>query len=168
MVIEACPDVVDYARGGIASWRDLLATMSVVRPVLGISPSAWDDACSVMGEHEAATVVAAMLQRSDAIASAGGYLRALTRKAEAGEFSTGPMLMALLAVRSRERTTCRLKRRAFPYATNRDRLQNQALQDVSSKHYDRWNFMAEKRAGMAKWDKFVRSMLGKKRIKMVA
>lgn len=50
----------------------------------------------------------------------------------------------------------------------RDRLQNHALQDVSSKHYDRWNYMAEKRAGMAKWDEFVRAMLAKKRMKMAA
>ena len=50
----------------------------------------------------------------------------------------------------------------------RDRLQNHALQDVSSKHYDRWNYMAEKRAGMAKWDKFVRAMLAKKRLKAAA
>jgi integrase len=45
----------------------------------------------------------------------------------------------------------------------RDRLQNHALQDVSSKNYDRWNYMPEKRAGMAKWDKFVRAMLAKKK-----
>jgi integrase len=44
----------------------------------------------------------------------------------------------------------------------RDRLQNHALQDVSSKNYDRWNYMPEKRAGMAKWDKFVRALLKKK------
>ena len=50
----------------------------------------------------------------------------------------------------------------------RDRLQNHALQDVSSKHYDRWHYMVEKCAGMAKWDKFVRAMLGKKRLKAAA
>ncbi len=50
----------------------------------------------------------------------------------------------------------------------RDRLQNHALQNVSSKHYDRWNYMVEKRAGMAKWDKFVRAMLAKKRLKAAA
>ncbi|RJF84505.1 site-specific integrase [Azospirillum cavernae] len=50
----------------------------------------------------------------------------------------------------------------------RDRLQNHALQDVSSKHYDRWNYMVEKRAGMAKWDKLVRAMLAKKRLKTAA
>lgn len=50
----------------------------------------------------------------------------------------------------------------------RDRIQNHTLQDVSSKHYDRWNYMAEKRAGMAKWDKFVRALLAKKRLKSAA
>lgn len=50
----------------------------------------------------------------------------------------------------------------------RDRIQNHALQDVSSKNYDRWNYMPEKRAGMAKWDKFVRAMLGKGRRKIAA
>ncbi len=71
------------------------------------------------------------------------------------------------------------ERGVIPYATNRDlrrtfktlagkaglskeirdRLQNHALQDVSSKSYDRWNYMREKRAGMAKWDGFVRGVL---------
>ena len=37
------------------------------------------------------------------ITSAGGYLRELTRKAEAGEFSLGPMLMALIGRRNREK-----------------------------------------------------------------
>nr|WP_287901623.1 site-specific integrase [Brevundimonas sp.] len=50
----------------------------------------------------------------------------------------------------------------------RDRLQNHAMRDISSKHYDRWNYMVEKRAGMAKWDKFVRAMLAKKRLKAAA
>ena len=40
-----------------------------------------------------------------------------------------------------------------------DRIQNHALQDVSSKNYDRWNYMPEKRAGMKKWDKFVSALL---------
>ena len=43
----------------------------------------------------------------------------------------------------------------------RDRIQNHALQDVSSKNYDRWTYMPEKRAGMDKWDKFVASLLRK-------
>ncbi|TAN15257.1 MAG: replication initiation protein RepC, partial [Rhizobiaceae bacterium] len=34
--------------------------------------------------------------RANHINSAGGYLRALTEKARAGQFSVGPMLMAAL------------------------------------------------------------------------
>jgi hypothetical protein len=44
----------------------------------------------------------------------------------------------------------------------RDRLQNHTLQDVSSKSYDRWNYMPEKRAGMEKWNEFVVAMLERK------
>ncbi len=49
----------------------------------------------------------------------------------------------------------------------RDRLQNHRLQDVSSKSYDRWNYMPEKRTAMKKWDAFVQAMLNKKRPKAV-
>jgi replication initiation protein RepC len=103
MVLDACPDVVDYAKGGISNWRDFLATTSVVRPLIGISPSAWEEAQTAMGEVFAAIVVAAILQKGAAINNAGGYLRDLTRKAEAGQFSVGPMLMALLSGRKREK-----------------------------------------------------------------
>lgn len=103
MVLDACPDLIDYARGGISNWRDFLATISVVRPMLGISPSAWEEAQIAMGERQAAIVVAALLQRGTAISSAGGYIRDLTRKAEAGSFVVGPMLMALIGKRRGEK-----------------------------------------------------------------
>jgi replication initiation protein RepC len=103
MVLSACPDIVDYAKGGIANWRDFLATAAVVRPMLGISPSAWEEAQIVMGEMQAAVVVACLLQRGSTIQSAGGYLRELTRKAGEGEFSLGPVLMAQINARNRER-----------------------------------------------------------------
>jgi len=41
----------------------------------------------------------------------------------------------------------------------RDRIQNHALQDVSSKSYDRWTYMPEKRAGMNTWNAFVERLL---------
>ena len=50
----------------------------------------------------------------------------------------------------------------------RDRIQNHALQDVSSKNYDRWTYMPEKRAGMKQWDKFVTALLSKKRLTIAA
>ncbi len=96
MVLEACPDILDFARGGIASWGDFTSTAALVRPALGISPDAWRQAAEAMGEIDAAIVVAAILQRGDEIKSAGGYLRVLTGKAGAGEFSIGPVLMALI------------------------------------------------------------------------
>lgn len=49
-----------------------------------------------MGQEIAAIVIACILQRAEHINSAGGYLRVLTDKARAGEFSVGPMLMAAL------------------------------------------------------------------------
>jgi replication initiation protein RepC len=103
LVLDACPDMIDFAKGGVANWRDFVATAAVARAALGISPSAWEEAQSILGERPAAIVVACILQRSEAIASAGGYLRSLTRKAEAAEFSLGPMLMALIAGRKREK-----------------------------------------------------------------
>ena len=103
MVLDACPDIVDYSRGGISNWRDLLAAASVVRSALGVSPSAWEEAQTILGEKSAAIVIAAILQRGNAITSAGGYLRELTRKAQANAFSIGPMLMALISARQKKR-----------------------------------------------------------------
>ncbi|WP_445928539.1 plasmid replication protein RepC [Methylocystis sp. IM4] len=97
MVLSACPDIVDYGKGGrIDNWRDLADAAAIVRSALGVSPDAWAQALEVLGEHDAAIIVAAILQRGEEIRSAGGYLRALTEKARAGEFSLGPVLMALL------------------------------------------------------------------------
>ncbi|MBN9072749.1 MAG: replication initiation protein RepC, partial [Rhizobiales bacterium] len=100
LVLKACPDIADYAAAGIASWRDLMATAAQVRGYLGVSPSAYEDACHVMGPETAAIVVACILQRAQHINSAGGYLRALTEKARGGQFSVGPMLMAALKANS--------------------------------------------------------------------
>ena len=101
MVLEACPDLADYTRGGIGNWRDFVAAAALVRSVLGISPSAYEEAISVLGPEDAAVVVAAILQRGEAIRSPGGYLRNLVDKAKAGQFSLGPVLMALIRARSR-------------------------------------------------------------------
>ena len=103
MVLDACPDVIDYAKGGISNWRDFLATANVVRPLIGVSPSAWEEAQTAMGEVYAAIVLACILQKGPTINSAGGYIRELTRKSQAGEFSIGPMLMALISSRKREK-----------------------------------------------------------------
>jgi replication initiation protein RepC len=98
-VLSICPTLSDYARQPIVQWRDLVDTVAFVRPMLGVSLSAWEEACATMGDQQASVVLAAILERMGAIANAGAYLRALTRKASAGQFSSGPMLMALVASR---------------------------------------------------------------------
>lgn len=127
LVLEACPDVGDYhhAGGKIASWSSFQRAAEAVRPMIGISPDAWFEACRVLTPVGAAMAVAMILQRceyssearmvpgstpgstvmvvngSPVIVSAGGYLRALTEKARAGEFTPGPMLMALIGQRTK-------------------------------------------------------------------
>ena len=97
LVLRACPEVAMYGpNGGISSWRELMAAASTVRSMLGVSPSAYQDACDVLGPEMAAAAIACILERGGHINSAGGYLRDLTRRAEKGEFSVGPMLMALV------------------------------------------------------------------------
>ena len=97
LVLKACPEIGLYAPGDIRSWRDLQTASAFVRGMLGISESAWSEACEQMGGAVAAIVVACILQRFEAIRSPGGYLRALTEKAGQGAFSPGPMVMALLS-----------------------------------------------------------------------
>ncbi|MEZ0000759.1 plasmid replication protein RepC [Sinorhizobium fredii] len=97
MILRACPEITMYGPGGtISNWRDMMAAAVVVRSVLGVSPSAYQEACEVMGPDNAAAAIACILEREGHIKSPGGYLRDLTRKAARGEFSLGPVLMALL------------------------------------------------------------------------
>jgi replication initiation protein RepC len=128
MVIEACPDVTAYQPdpSGIRSWSEFIRAAKAIRPMLGISPSAWEEAVAALGEANAAVTVAAVLQRSEfsseaqsrisedgkatvlvngspAIRSPGGYLRALTEKAGDGGFALGPLLMALIGQRLKVR-----------------------------------------------------------------
>lgn len=97
IVMKACPQISDYGPGGaVGSWRDLMSAAVVVRSMLGVSPSAYQDACDAMGPENAAVAVSCILERANLINSPGGYLRDLTRRTERGEFSLGPVIMALL------------------------------------------------------------------------
>lgn len=96
LVLKAAPDIRDYASDGIRSWSDLVRVAEFVRPMLGISPDAWKDACRNMGPLTAAISLACILQKSAEIMRPGGYLRALSEKAATTGFSPGPMVMALL------------------------------------------------------------------------
>ncbi|MFA1628175.1 plasmid replication protein RepC [Rhizobium mongolense] len=101
VVLKACPQIGDYGQGGaVGGWRDLMSAAVVVRSMLGVSPSAYQDACDAMGPENAAIAIACILERANFITSPGGYLRDLTRRWERGEFSLGPMVMAQLKANS--------------------------------------------------------------------
>jgi len=100
MILSACPQISLYGPpGGISGWNDLKRAAAVVRSMLGISPSAYQEACEIMGHNNAAAVVACILERAEHINSAGGYLRDLTRKARLSRFSPHAMIMALARAR---------------------------------------------------------------------
>ncbi|WP_274631061.1 plasmid replication protein RepC [Arvimicrobium flavum] len=92
---SACPGFEPYARDGLGGWREVIATAGLVRSILGVSPDAWSRARKAMGDVAAAVTIAAILERVDEIRSPGGYLRALTLRAEDGKFSVLPMIQAL-------------------------------------------------------------------------
>jgi replication initiation protein RepC len=104
VVLKACPMIANYGSAGeIGSWRDLMSAAVVVRSMLGISPSAYQEACEAMGPENAAVAVACILERSAFINSPGGYLRDLSRRTSLGEFSLGPMIMAALKANNQPR-----------------------------------------------------------------
>ncbi|MFN3844640.1 MAG: plasmid replication protein RepC [Paracoccaceae bacterium] len=100
LVVTGCPTLKTFYQSDIRHWHQLFAAACHVRPAMGISASAWEEAQRWMGPEQASVVVAAMLERFAEIKSPGGYLRALTAKAAAGAFSCGPMVMALLGRRA--------------------------------------------------------------------
>ena len=96
LVLAACSEYRTYAERPVRHWHDLVRVADVIRPMMGVSPSAWEEAKQYMGPEEASVVILAMLERFGDIRSPGGYLRSLSAKAALGEFSCGPMIMALM------------------------------------------------------------------------
>ena len=70
-------------------------TAGLVRSMLGVSPDAWQRAREAMGDINASITIAAILERIGEIRSPGGYLRALTDRAEIGQYSVLPVIKAL-------------------------------------------------------------------------
>jgi replication initiation protein RepC len=99
LVTASCPSIATFYQGPIRHWHQLYDAACHVRPAMGISPSAWEEAQQFMGPEQASIVLVAMLERFAEIRSPGGYLRALSAKAAAGQFSCGPMVMALIGRR---------------------------------------------------------------------
>ena len=95
VILDACGELQAMTPDPIRTWDDLIRAADTLRPMMGVSLSAWDAAKGVMGPETAATVLAGMLERFQEIRSPGGYLRSLTAQSGNGTFSPGPMIMAL-------------------------------------------------------------------------
>ncbi|MEP1202087.1 plasmid replication protein RepC [Tateyamaria sp.] len=105
LVLRAVPEALEYAQGPINSFADLSRLGAFLRGMIGISPSAWDDAVDAMGPEVAGLTVCCLLQRIDDIRAPGGYLRKLTEQAQIGKYSVARVVMALIqspAVAGRE------------------------------------------------------------------
>ena len=95
-VLRACPEVQTYYPGALRNWQDADRIAETLSPMMGIEMPVLSDARAAMGRKEAATAVMCMLEKLGTIRSPGAYLRRLAQKARAGQFSTAPMLNALL------------------------------------------------------------------------
>jgi replication initiation protein RepC len=74
LVIAACPSLKTFYQGDIRHWHQLFDAACHVRPAMGISASAWEEAQRFMGPEQASIVVVAILERFADIRSPGGYL----------------------------------------------------------------------------------------------
>ena len=81
-----------------ADAEDFRLAANFARSRLGVSPSAWREACEVMGPDAASFAVAVVASRADAgeVRSAGGYLRGMVAAARKGELDLGRSLWGLV------------------------------------------------------------------------
>ena len=81
-----------------ADAQDFRLAANLARSRLGVSPSAWRQACEVMGLDAASLAVAVVASRADAgkVRSAGGYLRGMVAAARRGELELGKSLWGLV------------------------------------------------------------------------
>ena len=83
-------------------WSDIVEAASAMLPILGISKSAWWEACTVLGRHGAAICVMVIDQKaqadnlSDRVRNPGGYLREMTNRAKKGELNLHGSVFGLL------------------------------------------------------------------------
>lgn len=94
-VLAACPAFTGFFPEKVTRWLDLHNISHRLAMMLGIEPPVLDQARRIMGKDRATVVILCMLERIDRIRKPGAYLRALTQKAEKGQFRVSVMLRAL-------------------------------------------------------------------------
>lgn len=84
-VLRVSPPMREQIVSPSPTWADIVDAADRLRHQLGISRAAWIDACQTLGRYQAATAVAVIAAKRDAIRSPGGYLRGMTARGRDGE-----------------------------------------------------------------------------------
>ncbi|MDX0134925.1 replication protein C [Sinorhizobium meliloti] len=102
-VLRAVPALKSYGFAP-SSWADLARAVPLMCRFAGISEDARARAVEQMGEQQAAVAVAVTLEKYDRqeVSSPGGYLRAMTNRARAGELHLARSVFGLAARNSME------------------------------------------------------------------
>ncbi|KIC12751.1 hypothetical protein RA19_01020 [Leisingera sp. ANG-M1] len=95
-VLRACHEFQSFFPGQLQNWQQADRVAETLSPMMGIDMPVLSDARAAMGRKDAATAVFCILEKMGTIRSPGAYLRRLAQKARNGQFSTAPMLQALL------------------------------------------------------------------------
>jgi replication initiation protein RepC len=94
-VLSISPDLKSHILTPAPRWADIVEAANSLRQELGISRSAWIDACQAMGRYQAATAVAVIAAKGETIRSPGGYLRGMISRAHSGELHLSNSLWGL-------------------------------------------------------------------------
>lgn len=89
MIVQACPEFATWARNigsQLISWTDAHSVAGQLRPMIGISEQAWNDAQGQLGPQVATAALALVFDKhcSGEVSSPNGYLRGIVKKAGAG------------------------------------------------------------------------------------
>ncbi|RUW17402.1 MULTISPECIES: plasmid replication protein RepC [unclassified Mesorhizobium] len=103
-LVRAIPALKAYGFALPRSWADLARLVPQMCRLTGISDDARRRAVEQMGEQQAAVAIAVTLQKYDQqeVKSPGGYLRAMTDRATAGELHLARSIFGLAARNSME------------------------------------------------------------------
>ena len=94
-VLTVSPELKPYIFTVSPGWPDIVEAANRLRQQLGISRPAWIDACQAMGRYQAATAVAVIAAKREAIRSPGGYFRGMIGRAQNGELHLSKSLWGL-------------------------------------------------------------------------
>jgi replication initiation protein RepC len=100
-LLTVSPELKPYIYSALPSWADIVDAANALRQQLGISRSAWIDACQAMGRYQAATAIAVIAAKRETIRSPGGYLRGMIDRAHNDELH---LINSLWGLARRERS----------------------------------------------------------------